>query len=105
MDLKNNTIIESIGVYLPPASVSTADVLMGCHKKLSFPLENITGIKSRRMAGQHEFSIDLARNAIVDCLAKSKYYPTDIDLLICCNISRDDALGSISFEPSTSIKL
>ncbi|MEX2231041.1 MAG: 3-oxoacyl-[acyl-carrier-protein] synthase III C-terminal domain-containing protein [Cyclobacteriaceae bacterium] len=105
MDLKQNTIIESIGVYLPPQSFSTSEVLTGCRNKIHFPLENITGIKTRRMAGQSEFSIDLARNAIADCLAKSKYNPTDIDLLICCNISRYDGLGLISFEPNTSIKL
>ena len=105
MDLKQNTIIESIGVYLPPQSFSTDEILKACKNKIQFPLENITGIKTRRMAGQNEFSIDLARNAIADCLAKSKYNPTDIDLLICCNISRYDGLGLISFEPNTSIKL
>ena len=105
MDLKQNSIIESIGVYLPPQSFSTAEVLMGCKNKIQFPLENITGIKTRRMAGQSEFSIDLAKNAVADCLAKSKYNPTDIDLLICCNISRYDGPGLISFEPGTSIKL
>lgn len=105
MDLKQNTIIESIGIYLPPQSESTSDVLMGCKNKIQFPLENITGIKTRHVAGEKEFSIDLAMNAITDCLAKSKYNPTDIDLLICCNISRYDGLGLLSFEPSTSIKL
>jgi 3-oxoacyl-[acyl-carrier-protein] synthase III len=105
MNLKQNTIIESIGVYLPPQSFSTDEVLMGCKNKIHFPLENITGIKTRRMAGQSEFSIDLARNAIADCLAKSKFDPTDIDLLICCNISRYDGPGLLSFEPNTSIKL
>jgi 3-oxoacyl-[acyl-carrier-protein] synthase III len=105
MDENHNTIIESIGVYLPPHSVSTSEILMGCKNKIHFPLENITGIKTRRMAGKHEFSIDMARNAIDDCMAKSKYSPTEIDLLICCNISRYDDLGVISFEPNTSIKL
>src|SRR5665213_806467 len=105
MDLKQNTIIESIGVYLPPQSFSTGEVLMGCKNKIHFPLENITGIKNRRMAGQSEFSIDLARNAISDCLAKSQYNAKDIDLLICCNISRYDGPGLISFEPNTSVKL
>ena len=105
MDLKQNTIIESIGTYLPPQSFSTDEILNGCKNKIHFSLENITGIKTRRMAGQNEFSIDLARNAIADCLEKSKYGPADIDLLICCNISRYDDLGLISFEPNTSIKL
>ncbi|MEP7279704.1 MAG: 3-oxoacyl-[acyl-carrier-protein] synthase III C-terminal domain-containing protein [Bacteroidota bacterium] len=105
MYLKHNSIIESLGIYLPPQTFSTDEVLKGCKNKINFPLEKITGIKTRRMAGQQEFSIDLARNAITDCLTKSKYNPTDIDLLICCNISRYDGPSMISFEPCTSVKL
>ena len=105
MDIKQNTIIESIGTYLPPKSFSTAEVLQGCRNKIQFPLENITGIKTRRMAGESEFSIDLAKKAVADCVSNSKYDPSDIDLLICCNISRWDGPGMISFEPSTSVKL
>ncbi len=105
MDLKQNIIIESIGVYLPPQSISTEQILSDCKNKIQFPLEKISGISSRRMAGQDEFAIDLAKNAVADCLARSKYSPTDIDLLICCSISRFDGTGIISFEPNTSIKL
>ena len=105
MDQKQNTIIESIGVYLPPQNVSTTEILNGCKNQIHFPLEKITGIKTRPMAGRQEFSIDLARNAITDCLAGSKYNPDDIDLLVCCNISRYDGLNYISFEPNTSVKL
>jgi len=101
----NNTIFESIGIYLPPLSVSTDEVLEGCKNKIKFPLEKITGIKTRRVAGKGEYSIALASNAIVDCLAHSKYNPSEIDLLICCNISRIDDLHVLSFEPCTSIKL
>ena len=100
-----NIVIESLGMYLPPQSFSTNEVLQGCKNQIRFPLEKITGIKTRHMAGQTEFSIDLARNAITDCLAKSKYNPQDIDLLICCNISRYDGLDMVSFEPGTSIRL
>lgn len=57
------------------------------------------------MAGQEEFSIDLARKAVADCLKKSKYEVGDIDALICCNISRVDGPDQLSFEPSTSVKL
>ncbi len=105
MNFKQTTIIESIGTYLPPESFSTDEILKGCKNKIQFPLESITGIKTRRMAGVNEFSIDLAKNAVADCLSKSQYNPTDIDLLICCNISRWDGPGMISFEPATSIKL
>ncbi len=101
-----NTIIESIGVYLPPKAVSTQDILADCAKPIKFPLEQFTGIYSRRMAGETEFSIDLARKAVDKCLANSKYLPKDIDLLICANISRNDGpQHQISFEPSTSAKL
>src|SRR3989440_8061723 len=81
-----NTIIESMGVYLPPKAVSTREVLQQVYKPVNFPLEQLTGIKTRRMAGETEFSIDLAKQAVANCLANSRYYPEDIDLLICCNI-------------------
>src|SRR5438128_6934185 len=71
----SNTIIESIGVYLPPKAVSTREILQNCSKPLQFPLEQFTGINSRRMAGETEFSIDLAQKAVADCLAHSKYNP------------------------------
>lgn len=105
MNSNQNTIIESIGVYLPPRSLSSDEVLLGCKNQIHFPLEKITGIKTRPVAGQYEFSIDIARKAINDCLLKSRYQPTDVDLVVCCNISRYDNPNSISFEPSTSIKL
>ncbi|MCB0642956.1 MAG: hypothetical protein KDC44_15010, partial [Phaeodactylibacter sp.] len=100
-----NTIIESLGVYLPPTVLTTDEVLAGCKKKVQFPLANISGIKSRRVAGQTEYSIDLARKAIIDCFQHSSYGPADIDILICCNISRVDEKDTTSFEPGTSIKL
>jgi 3-oxoacyl-[acyl-carrier-protein] synthase III len=97
--------IESIGVYLPPKVVTTDEVLQGCANEVRFPLEELTGIQSRRMAGETEFSIDLARRAVADCLARSRRRPEEIDLLICANISRYDAPGTVTFEPSTAIAL
>jgi amino acid adenylation domain-containing protein len=101
-----NTRIESLGVYLPPRIVTTAEVLRNCATKIEFDLEKLTGIHSRRMAGEEEFSIDLAARAIEDCFARSRYAPEDIDLLICCNISRFDGLPwEVTYEPSTSVRL
>ena len=99
------TIIESLGVYLPPKEVSTEEVVRGCRRRVQLPLERLTGISSRPMAGEVEFSIELAKKAVARCLARSKYRPSDIDLLICCNMSRYDGPLRISFEPSTAIKL
>jgi amino acid adenylation domain-containing protein len=101
-----NTVIESIGTYLPADVVSTETVLAGCVNEIGIPLERLTGIKNRRMAGRREFSIDLARQAVVDCLASSSYGPEEIDLVISCNISRCDGPGyKFVFEPSTAARL
>src|SRR5947209_6243750 len=57
--LQSSTLIESLGVYLPKKVVSTADVLRNCNKPVLFPLEDFTGIKSRRVVGEEEYAIDL----------------------------------------------
>jgi amino acid adenylation domain-containing protein len=101
-----NTYIESLGVYLPPKIVSTDDIVKGCAKPIRFPLARLTGIKYRRMAGDTEFSIDLAKKAIADCLANSKYNPEDIDMLVCGNISRyNHPNQGFDFEPGTAVQL
>ncbi|MEM7278563.1 MAG: 3-oxoacyl-[acyl-carrier-protein] synthase III C-terminal domain-containing protein, partial [Pseudomonadota bacterium] len=69
-------------------------------------IEKHTGIRQRHMAGETEFAIDLARKAAERCLRTSKFAAEDIDLLICCNISRNDGPGfRFSFEPTTAIQL
>ncbi|OBK35653.1 non-ribosomal peptide synthetase [Mycobacterium sp. 1245111.1] len=101
-----NTVIESIGAYLPFKEVSTADLLAGCVNDIGIPLEKLTGIKHRRMVAEGEFSIDLARQAIADCLSRSSYRPAEIDLLISCSISRYDGPDQkFVFEPSTAARL
>ena len=64
-----NMIIESIGLYLPSQTVTTEEIVQGCKNPVRFPLEQLSGIRSRRMAGDGEFSLDLAEKAIVDCLS------------------------------------
>src|SRR5262245_50234367 len=100
------TVIESLGVYLPPHSVPTAEVVRRCRSEVRFPLEQMTGIRTRRVAGGGEYAIDLASRAVADCLAHSRRGAAAIDLLICCNISRCDGPDTrITFEPSTSARL
>uniref|UniRef100_UPI00389A2598 amino acid adenylation domain-containing protein n=1 Tax=Mycobacterium sp. HUMS_1102779 TaxID=3383487 RepID=UPI00389A2598 len=103
---KRNTVIESLGVYLPARAVSTETVMAECANEIRIPLERLTGIKNRRVAGEDEFSIDLARKAAEDCLTRSSYRPEEIDLVIACNISRCDGPGhKFTFEPSTASRL
>lgn len=101
----DNMYIESLGTYLPPRIVSSQEIVKGCINPLRFPMERMTGINNRRMAGETEFALDLARKAIEDCLANSKYQPEDIDLLINCSISRGNHAGKFTFEPTSSIQL
>lgn len=99
-------VIESIGAYLPAQAVSTEQLLQGCRNKIDFPLEKLTGIRSRRMVSDMEFSIDLAAKAVADCLRRSAHRPEEVDLLICCNISRlDGPMYQFSLEPSTAARL
>lgn len=104
--VRENTLIESMGVYLPPKIVSTKEVLEQCSTPIRFPLAQLTGIKTRRMAGETEFAVDLAKKAVADCLANSKYNPDDIDLVICTSISRYNGPNfHITFEPSTAVQV
>lgn len=103
---RRNTVIESIGVYLPEKIVTTAEVIAGCVNDIGLPLEQLTGIRSRRVAGNGEYSIDLARRAVTNCLARSRYRADEIDVVIACNISRCDGPGHrFTFEPGTAARL
>ncbi len=98
-----NIVIESLGVYLPPNSVATRDVVAGCTHKIWFPLENMTGIKSRRVSADDEFTSEIACNAVSECLEHSRYTPDQIDLVICCHIGRDEQPESAAIEPGTAM--
>ena len=101
-----HTLVESLGVYLPPRVVTSDEVMSGCERPLTFPLRRLTGIKSRRVAGDTEFSWDLAVRAVEECFGRSKLAPADIDAVICCNISRYDGPNlAFTYEPSTASRL
>jgi 3-oxoacyl-[acyl-carrier-protein] synthase III len=98
-------LIESLGVYLPARVVSTEEVLRGCKVNLRFPLERVTGIEYRHVAGENEFSVELAHQAILDCLSRSTHAPEDIDLIISCDTSHSTGFLRHSTEPATALKL
>jgi 3-oxoacyl-[acyl-carrier-protein] synthase III len=98
-------LIESLGVYLPHRIVSTEEVLRGCKVRLRFPLERVTGIAYRHVAGDDEFSVELAQKAILDCLSRSHYAPEDIDLIISCDTSHSTGYLKHSAEPATAVRL
>jgi amino acid adenylation domain-containing protein len=97
--------ISSMGVYLPPGVVTTEELIQDCKPCHMFPLENVTGIQSRRMVDGTEFSSDLACKAVRECLANSPYSAEQIDMIVCCNITRSSARLEISMEPNTSMQV
>lgn len=101
-----NTVIESLGVYIPEESLSTKDLVNGCKVKPAIDIEELTGIKERRVVAEGEYGIDLARKAAERCFEISKYAPEDIDLVVCANISRYNGPNyRADFEPSTAALL
>lgn len=100
-----NTSVESLGVYLPEREVTTRAVVKGCRQRLLVPLERLTGIASRRMAGGGEYSVDLAKAAVGRCLAQSRHHPSTIDLIIAANISKQDGQIEYNIEPTTATVL
>ena len=102
---KSNIVIESIGVYLPPKTLATRDVVAGCKKKVRFPLEDMTGIQSRHVSAENEFTSDIACAAVKECLNHSRFQPEQIDLVICCHIGRDEKENSAALEPGTAMYL
>ncbi|MFD3706628.1 amino acid adenylation domain-containing protein [Nocardia sp. NPDC058658] len=101
-----NTVIESLGVFLPETVRKTSEIVDGCDRPVEIPLEQLTGITTRRVVGPGEFTIDLAERAAVKCLLGSVYSASDIDLLICTNISNNEGPdGRLIFEPNTATRL
>jgi 3-oxoacyl-[acyl-carrier-protein] synthase III len=101
-----NCRIESLGVYLPPREVTTSDFLSSSSYTVRRALQAVSGIKSRRIAGGNEYSIDLAREAIGRCLTSSRYTSDEIEMLIVGTICRCDGPGlQFSYEPNTSLQL
>ena len=101
-----NTVIESLGVYYPEGRLSTKELVDGCKVKPCLDLEELTGIKTRPVVGDNEYSLDLAREAATRCFEISKYQPEDIDLVICANICRYNGPNfKHGFEPSTAALL
>jgi len=106
-----NTVIESLGVYLPPEVASTREVLAGCGEVPLFQraaakrVEQLIGIRNRRVAADSEPASAMAAKAIVNCMAASHCHPSQIDLLLYCGISRYAAPGQYVSEPGISIGL
>ncbi|MBF6089986.1 3-oxoacyl-ACP synthase III family protein [Nocardia cyriacigeorgica] len=95
---------ESIGAYLPSHTVTTDEVLSRLAIPPSFDLERITGVTERRVRdtrpGHEEDSFTLAVAAAADCLSRSRYAASEIDIIISTSITRSKNATRMYMEPS-----
>jgi 3-oxoacyl-[acyl-carrier-protein] synthase-3 len=100
---------ESIGAYLPSTVVSTDELTARMDYRPPFDLAEITGIRERRVADRrpdsYQDSLTLATLAARDCLARSRYTPGELDVVISASISRTRGADRLCFEPSFALQL
>jgi 3-oxoacyl-[acyl-carrier-protein] synthase-3 len=95
-----NTRFESLGAYLPVGVQATSELIGTMVNAPQFSIEDITGIKSRRVHAKDEDSFTLALKAAKDCLSRSRYGAGEIDVVINTSISRSKDGRMMIFEPS-----
>jgi 3-oxoacyl-[acyl-carrier-protein] synthase-3 len=79
---------ESIGVHLPAVRVTSDELMASTRHRTGIQLERLTGIHERRIAAEGEDSFTLAVSAVRDCLRRSQYDATDLDMVISTSISK-----------------
>jgi 3-oxoacyl-[acyl-carrier-protein] synthase-3 len=84
--------------------MSTRDLLDRLDKAPEFDLVKITGMTERRVADDTrespEDALSMALAAAHECLARSRYSPAEIDIVISCSIGRTTDGRRMQFEPS-----
>ena len=95
--------IESVGVRLPAARLTTSKLLGQTRHRTNIQLERLTGIHERHVVGAGENSFTLAVGAARDCLAHSEHRASDIEVLISASITRSKGRHSQHFEPPLSL--
>lgn len=104
-----DTRFEALGAYLPSTTVSTRDLIEQMEYEPQFDLEQITGIKTRRVHGKQpeafEDSYVLALAAARNCLQRSRYKAQELDVIISGSITRYKGGYNNYFEPSFALHL
>ncbi|MCX7634987.1 MAG: hypothetical protein N2Z74_04500 [Syntrophales bacterium] len=94
---------ESVGAVVPEGRLSTQDLMAGVRLWGRFDLEKLTGIRERRVCGDGEDSYTLSVAAARECLKYSSYGPEDLEMIICCSISRFKDGMNFVYEPPLSL--
>lgn len=79
---------ESIGRQLPKKTLTTRELMASTKHHPDIQLERLTGIHERYVCSDGEDSFTLAVGAARDCLERSRYQASDIEMLINCSITK-----------------
>ena len=94
---------ESIGAVVPERRVTSKEIMARVRSTGRLSLEGLTGIRERRVCSEGEDSYTLAVGAAEECLRHSAHSAADIELIVCCSISRfKDGLTHV-FEPALAL--
>lgn len=96
---------ESLGLELPKAILSTEKLMGSARHHPTIDLERLTGIRERRVCSDGEDSFTLAVAAARDCLQHSQYEGRDLDMVICCSITKYKGGLTHQFEPPLSLSI
>jgi len=94
---------ESIGVHLPATRVPTSALMASTRHRTGIELERLTGIHEHRVAAEGEDSYTLAVSAARDCLSRSQYDATELDMVIVTSISKYHGGMRQRLEPPLSL--
>ena len=103
------TRFEALGAHLPSLAITTRSLVAQMRVSAPFDLEHITGIRTRRVhdrtPGAIEDSLVLATRAARDCLSRSRYRATELDVVISVSITRYRGGYRMYFEPALSLAI
>lgn len=94
---------ESVGAVVPEGRLSTAELMNGVRMWGKIDLEKLTGIKERCVCAADEDSYTLSEGAARECLKYSSYGPADLEMIICCSISKFKGGMNYVYEPPLSL--
>ena len=94
---------ESIGVHIPKNRLSTKEIVGKLDRTAVKKFGLLTGIKERRVCSPGEDSYTLAVSAARDCLKYSEYQAKNLDMILCCSISKHIDKILYRYEPPLSI--
>lgn len=94
---------ESIGVKIPEKCLKTSEMVGKIRSPVVRKFELLTGIKERHVCSEGEDSYTLAKDAAAACLNHSKYLPQELDMILCCSISKRKNGVSYQYEPPLSL--